>query len=739
MLVVGVRTSGSYLAPLCAAALGELGFQDVDTLTIRPGEPLLGGEAELPRHVARDAGMALLLDDPPVTGRSIASVADQLHRSGLPASAIVVLLARTDARPAPLPALAPYAQVTLAGSDWHIVRTLRADGLAELVRQVLPHGTTLVRLQLRDRPVDERGPGRGHLETSCSAELYQPATGRTVTRELVAEGVGLGYLGRHAVSIARALQGWVPAVYGFADGVLVREAALPHPELDADGDLVDALGAERLAGHAAEYVLARHRALPTPRDTSMHVGGQSPSWEVAAEQLCDVMGRLGLPLRIALVDPVMRALLRVPHPMIVDGRMYPERWRLVQGNENGESGPRAGPTVKEAFAEGAFSNRELFCYDPVFDLAGASVHTGCTRFTARLREHYTKRSSYPIPDERWLIYQLVHLRAAAEAARMSRECADRGRARAVAQYFASLYLDDVTPDPAGPWCALDIDGVLEISPLGCSTTTRSGALALRSLLAHGYQPLLATGRNLEDVRDRCESYRLRGGVAEYGALVYDHDTQRVVELVGERERDDLVRLRDALSRVPGVHLDPGHRSTVRAYRGTAGGRRGLLRSTAQAALDRAGVSGRVRTIPGDAQTDFVPVTVDKSAGLRHLLESRRVHPATPRLALAVGDAITDAGMLAMADVARAPGNADDLLVRGGVRRTRARYQAGLAQAVASLLGHQPGTCRTCAPPAQSADARALAALLSVTEAGRAGVPARLARLTAHAAAARWRR
>jgi hydroxymethylpyrimidine pyrophosphatase-like HAD family hydrolase len=467
------------------------------------------------------------------------------------------------------------------------------------------------------------------------------------------------------------------------------------------------------------------------------VAGQSPAWELAAEQLSAVLGRLGLPLRIPLVDPVMRALLGVREPMIVDGRMYPERWRHVQGDEEAGSGPGAGRAVKEAFAEGAFSNREVYCYDPVFDLAGASVHTGCARFTARLREHYVARSSDPIPDERWMIYQLVHLRAASEVGRLTCECADRGRARAVQEYFASLYLGDLTSSREGPWCALDIDGVLEISPLGCSTTTRAGALTLRSLLAHGYQTLLATGRNLDDVRQRCESYRLRGGVAEYGALAYDHDSGTVVELVGERERDDLARLRDALSHAPGVHIDHGHRLTVRAYRGTGGDRCGLPRSVAQAAVGSAGLAGRVRVIAGDAQTDFVPMTVDKSIGLRHLLGSRRVNSVARPLALAVGDGATDAGMLAMAAVARAPGNADREL--GGVGRTRSHYQAGLAEAAASLLGHQPGTCRTCAPSAQSPDARALVALLSVTEAGRAGVPARLARLSVHAAAARWGR
>jgi hypothetical protein len=40
VLVVGVRTSGSYLAPLVAAALHALGAEAV-TITARPGHPLL--------------------------------------------------------------------------------------------------------------------------------------------------------------------------------------------------------------------------------------------------------------------------------------------------------------------------------------------------------------------------------------------------------------------------------------------------------------------------------------------------------------------------------------------------------------------------------------------------------------------------------------------------------------------------------------------------------------------------
>ncbi|HEY2192765.1 MAG TPA: hypothetical protein VGH76_10765 [Actinomycetospora sp.] len=733
LVVVGVRTSGSYLAPLCAAALSELGYQEVAELTVRPGDPLLRGESEAVREVARGGGLALVLDDPPVTGASIAAVAEQLEREGLPAAAIVAVLARTDERPAPLPVLGRYAQVSLNGPDWHIARVLRPDRVAEALRRVLPPTDELLRLETRAPAADTPTPGRGHVEASYTAQLLDHVTGSTVRRDLVAEGVGVGYLGRHAVAVAGALPGWVPVVHGFADGLLIREATSARP--GPGRDLTPFEDADRLGEHVVGYVLARHRALPAVADTSMRVAGHSPAWELAAAQLCGVLGRLGLPLRIPLVDPIMRRLLTVTSPMIVDGRMSPQRWRLADPGPDGV----AERIVKETFAEGAFSNRELFSYDPVFDLAGASVQADCGRFTARLREGYEARTATPISEERWLVHRMAHLQAEAESGRMPAAAVHRRRALAIQRYFASHYLDDVTSDPDGPLCALDIDGVLEISPLGCPMTTRAGALALRSLLAHGYRPLLATGRHLEDVQERCETYGLRGGVAEYGALTYDHDTGAVVELVDEREQDDLARLREALVTVPGVSLDPSRRLTVRACRGTPDDRRGMPPAAVEAAMVAADVVERVRVIPGEGQTDFVPAAVDKSTGLRSLLESLRV-PATARpLALAVGDAAADAGMLAMAEVARAPSNAEPGLVRHGVRRTRASYQAGLAQAVGSLLGHPPGACCLCRAPARPRETRALVALLSVTEAGRLGVPSRLLCLAGHAAGARWLR
>ncbi|MFN2495711.1 MAG: hypothetical protein ABR608_07370 [Pseudonocardiaceae bacterium] len=138
LLVVGVRTSGSYLAPLCAAALRQAGYTRVQMLTLRPAGPLLRGERDLQRRSARSGGLVVLLDDPPTTGNSVAEVAARLERDGYPAGAIVLLLALFGTRPELPPVLRRFAQVLLAGPDWHVCDLLRPQQVAHTLARLLP-------------------------------------------------------------------------------------------------------------------------------------------------------------------------------------------------------------------------------------------------------------------------------------------------------------------------------------------------------------------------------------------------------------------------------------------------------------------------------------------------------------------------------------------------------------------------------------------------------------------------
>jgi hypothetical protein len=133
-----------------------------------------------------------------------------------------------------------------------------------------------------------------------------------------------------------------------------------------------------------------------------------------------------------------------------------------------------------------------------------------------------------------------------------------------------------------------------------------------------------------------------------------------------------------------------------------------------AALDLDGLV----VVPGEGQTDFVPDGCGKRQGFDALGE--------PDLALAVGDGPADLDLLDLAERGVLPAHARHLAQHGHVVARRP-YQAGLAEAVAGLIGHEPGGCPAC-EARFSADTDFVLAVLSLKEAGPRGIPSRLARV-----------
>ncbi|HEU5001903.1 MAG TPA: hypothetical protein VFW71_03875 [Actinomycetota bacterium] len=274
--------------------------------------------------------------------------------------------------------------------------------------------------------------------------------------------------------------------------------------------------------------------------------------------------------------------------------------------------------------------------------------------------------------------------------------ARRGLARAVQGYMAATLLSGVPPAgvpraaPDGPACAIDIDGVLEADLIGFPFLTPAGALSLRALRAHGYTVFLATGRSPDHVRDRCRAYGLAGGVAEYGSVVFDGARERI--LVPPDAQAALARVRAFLDVQPGVVVDTRYVHVVRAYLPRPDGpRRQLGAGLVAAALARAG-DVPLRICAGATQTDFLAGAVNKGTAMAGLLAGRP-------LAFAIGDAPEDLAILRMAAFPAAPANADPALREAGIPIMRGLVQRGLREAVGRFLGHAPGGCPACRPPA----------------------------------------
>ena len=701
--VVGVRTSGSYLAPICVQHLRAIGYDDVRWVTMRPGYPVRQ-PVRSAVEVAHRGGTVMVVDDPPVTGHSVRSAVEAIEELGVPRRSVVVLRACVE-ETAPPDALADLALVDLPWTRWEVRRRLDTDAVTGTLDALL--GPGIVRRVKAADPLPV--PHRGHVRRRFVVD-WTPAARGTARRDvIVAEATGFGYLGRHAVAVAGAIPQLTPPVIGWHDGLLVRRWL---PEQWRMADLATA------AVPIATHVARRHRALRVDHDRSRSLRGRQPAWEVAADRVGRSLGRFGTTLRPALVDPVVRQVLSVVEPCIVDGTVDPRHWFVPEPDE---------VALKVDAAEGAFGHFDLSSYDPVFDLAGVAALADERAFTDALRGAFESIENSVIEPERWMLLSLVHIWNAGRLGTRDSRWVQRASSRVLQRYFATRFLDDLGDAPTGPWCAVDLDGVLETAPMGFPATTRLGALGLRALRAHGFRLLLATGRSVGEVIERCAVYRLDGGVAEYGAAVYDARSGAVTELGTAEAARHLADVRVRADEHPDLQIDPDFTRIVRVR---APGRNGQGTCPSPRAITAllAGHEGAVTAIAGDGQVDLVPIGVDKGRGLRHLVGHLDGYPPgmTP-LALAVGDASPDLAMLALAEMPLAPAHARSL-ARNGVPLTARPYQAGFFDAVSSLVGHHPGDCARCAVPDEPPTARALLALLSCQEAGVWGAPRRLAHL-----------
>jgi len=753
LAVVGVRTSGSYLAPLVAACLRRLGYRHVDVRTWRPGQPVLRSERRALRALAAAGGLALVVDDPPTSGGSLARVAGDLEREGVPAGSVVFLLQLFDS-----PGwwgwprrLEGRELVLLPLRRWAVWDRLGEAAVAEALGELLAGRTVLVAGERELGPAVRvaavrgahrvPGPGIADLRACPSGREHVRAVfrvdladdhGRVLAHHVLVRGAGLGHFGDQALAAADRLRGLVPETYGVRDGMLYR-AWLPEA-LRADA----AVAPERLAAAGAAYVAARRSGLTVPEDVSARMEGHHALWERCSLWAGGAYGRLALLLRPAL-HRASRRLLATPAASLIDGEMGPADWF--------EAG---GELVRTGFEERAFRYQVPFCYDPAYDLAAAAGARPDPPLGELLRREYRRLTGEEVSEERWFLHGLLHLAerrdlhvsthaaylrdlrrkdGSSDAVAPSRYAlvgalteGERAMSRAHERYFGDVFLGDLEPPARGPICAVDIDGVLETGGLSYPAITPAGALALRALARHGYRAVLATGRSLDEVRERCAAYRLAGGVAEYGAVMHDHRSGRTEVLLDTGQRADLDRVRAELMRLPGVVVEPRYRHGVRAWRLDGVRRRCLEPGQVELALRRAGVEDRVRPIAGWAQTDFMAAGVDKGTGLRRLTEALGEPTEGRFLALAVGDSVPDVAMFAHARLAAAPANADPWAraLTADLAVMRRPYQAGLLQAVERLLGHRQARCRTCAPPDLRGDRRLLVAMLAAQDRGRPG-------------------
>lgn len=727
LVVVGIRTSGSYLAPLVAAALRSLGFADVSTISCRPAHGLRRRRAQLISAASAQGGLFLVVDDSPVGGRTYHAAAQQLIALGVRRTSIVLLVAPLH-RPLPR-ALAGYQTVTLPWSEWCIHRSLEPEAVRDsLGRLLLGRRAEIVRpdgsrtwvtvgsigdvRRIALAPVRDLKAGRSHVRARYRASVIDRDSGERWEAGIYVKGTGYGYFGAHSVEVSGRLTAFLPPVYGI-DGSLLFRAWIP------DENRFDPRtgSATQLATRVATYAAARRERLSLAFDPTEGMDVPSAAWRSAADWLQLPFGGARLLARSA-AHRASRRLLRPPSPAVVDGSMALARWY----------GPEA-TALKVDYDERGL---ELLSCDPVADVAWAAADACLVldqhqTFSLRARQHFQELTGEVVDDERWLLLRTVHLLAYLNRLRWAWsgetpvrwdrselagaiDAARRALSQTHREYVSAVYFADVVRRERGPVCAVDLDAGLVTETLGYPALTPLAALSLRTMARHGYRTILVTRRPISEVREICTAFRLAGAVAEGGSVLHDPNRGRHQVLVDRESRRALRVVRQWL-RSQGALVDSTYAGTVAAYvMSDDAVRRPVGSEVVRGALERG--AGLVEAAVGTSQVDFRPRQTDSGSGLRYLLGELGT---AGRLEAAIGDAKASQAVFGLA--ARAGPVADATKVPGSraVNRAARPAASSVAQAVGDLLGHRVGGCAVCRMPPLPSRTRLMVGMLEATD------------------------
>jgi hydroxymethylpyrimidine pyrophosphatase-like HAD family hydrolase len=723
ILLVGLRTSGSYFAPFLRAFFEAEGYESVALLTIKPNKGVGHREKkELEGFAARDY-WALILDDPPETSRTALAAADIANRAGFAPSRVKFVMPTHPAKTNWFKHLPEDSVITLPPQHWH-KRELLTPKMVELrlaeyfrsrdftcVSVATSRRADEFNARLQSTGSDERGE---RLKRIFEVQLATPQ-GDKQTKYVLAKSVGWGWLGYHGLLIGHRLNGYVPPILGLREGILYMEW-IPQPVIEPSRKRIELVGA------SASYVAARARHLKLKGDaaTSIDLKRYNNGTLLLAKTLSRAYGRL--PTDLLMQSRLGRLVQqrRCPCPTLIDGNMHPSEWIL------GPLGP-----LKTDFEHHGMGKAALNLIDPAYDLADTALNLALSPEEERkLIKHYIAESGDAAVEQRlfmhkvlsglWTMNQIQQQLFSSPRGSDAQRDYHRRFMNAwnfltvqTAHHCGSLCYPRTNLSWRAPLVVLDIDGVLDRRLFGFPCTTAAGMKALSLLSAHEFSVALNTARSAAEVKDYCSAYSLAGGVAEYGGYLWDAVGQRERVLISAEAAHQLEKLRHHLQGIPGVFLDERHRYSIRAftYRDRPAGLMQSLLSSARSSSIGDGALAPISThivhqLLVDLRLDrlafhhttidttIVAKEVDKGTGLAALRDWVLTKDAET---IAVGDGEPDLAMFRVATRSFAPANVGPrhqarLL---GCQIASCPNQQGMLEIVRKIIHPDNGNCGRC--------------------------------------------
>src|SRR5215475_3986966 len=684
ILVTGLRTAGSYFALLLRAYLESRGYAQVECVTLRPKAGVSKWEEERIRRNGAQNSLALIIDEPVGGGGTVGKGMRALMKYGISRSNVVVLFpvhrnGRNWKSSADAEALHAGHVFTLEHEEWYKHRLVESGTSEAFLReyfestgwttQVEEAGTEHANAYLQ--AVDEQ-KYHSRLKRVFRVRLSRP--GREMTRYVLAKSVGWGWLGYHAFLSGVRLEGFVPPVLGLREGIFYSEWIEEQPQTQLQrADMVSTF---------AQYVATRARTLQLRAGSKIDATRESQpmrGMEELSGHLSNAYGKAGGVLKRARIKRELAAL-QSHEPVLIDSRMRRLEWIAFRGT-----------ILKADFEHHGLGKHQLNVTDPAYDLAEIILYWNLSpQEESQLLAEYAMLSGDQDVRSRMLLHKILAGRWSMERAlehlndsKMLPRHPEFNRQYIEAWNFLVLqtmrFCADLCYKPAevgwsSPLAVLDIDGVLDKQVFGFPSTTKAGIEAISLLHRHGFALAINTARSVAEVKEYCRAYGCVGGVAEYGAYVWDAVSDRERILVSDESMEKIEKLKAALRQLPGVFLNDDYRYSIRAYTYDRGRGVPLPAILVQDAMAAAGLDGLVihQTY---TDTTILASETDKGRGMLALLDLAGLKDAKT---YAVGDSAPDLPMFRMATHSFAP------------QQISCRATAELLKCKVAARAYQPG-------------------------------------------------
>jgi hydroxymethylpyrimidine pyrophosphatase-like HAD family hydrolase len=705
VLVLGLRTAGSYFAPVVYACLKSAGYQQVSSVTLRPKRGMTLWEAGQLARCAASGGLALIVDEPMTTGYTVAKAVKLLRQAGVEASKIVAsfpIHPTRDGKPEFFSAC-EITTLPLAREEWQKCLLLEPQIVESIVQEYfLARGYRVVTLtfspqleqcsaRLRDLCVE-----KGHIRFKRIYEVrLEDSAGNVETRYVLAKSIGWGWFGYHAFLAADRLSSCVPPALGLRNGILFTEWL---PEAHSMATLPDR---EQLVDTLASYIAERVRSLALETDPSPDLLRQNN--HRGLELLANTLSRA---FRHRIAAALKRGRIReklsrieCANPTLIDGKMRQVEW--IRGPEQ---------LLKTDFHQHGLGKTELNVTDPAYDVAEAILYWNLSLSEERdLLARYVQKTADTEVEKRLFLHKLL---AGVWSMTFALDLLDNPHLVDRHAEFHQQYVQAwnfleiqtarfcgrfVRPPKTVGWHAplvmLDIDGVLDDRIFEFPSATASSMRAVALLHAHDFAVSVNTARSIGEVQEYCEAYGFVGGVAEYGSAIWDAVTKRASVLVSPESLSELEKVKIALREIPGIFLNDSYRYSIRAYSFEDNRTVPVPTLMIRTLLANLGVQ-RLKFHQTFSDTAVLAKDLDKGTGLQSLL----TWLGMPDLeVVAIGDSQADLAMFRAATRSFAPSQIQcrEQARLCGCQIVDRSHQRGLLS-IARFLSHpRNGQCQHC--------------------------------------------